>query len=92
MSNTIEHMSKSHKELARLLEAERDIVVHLSNIVTSIPDKHISFAETDAVLKNCTEVTANVVSYLNSIGGLEEAIAENLTYVMKEIHGGDDHE
>lgn len=82
---SIEHMAKSHQELARLLEAKRDIVVHLSDIINALPDGNISFCDKDDMIKSCSEITTNVVSYLNSIGDLEEALADNLSCVMKEF-------
>ena len=45
-----------------------------------------------AVTRCAEEVAGSVVAYLNSIGGLEDALAENLEWIMKETSGGEDDE
>lgn len=89
VSRAVEHIAASHTFLAQILEAKRDITVHLASLITSLADRHLSFSTKDDMYKNCTEMTVNVVSYLNSIGALEEALAENLTIVMQEINAAE---
>lgn len=86
IASAIEYIARSHQQIAHILEAKRDIVVHLANLVTSLADTNLSFSTKDHMVKSCTSMTENVVSYLNSIGELEEAIAENLGLVMKEVN------
>lgn len=93
ISEMIRHMSETHRQLARTLAAGRDVTVHLSYLVDTIPDDHMTFAgDLSAVTRCAEEVAGSVVAYLNSIGGLEDALAENLEWIMKETSGGEDDE
>lgn len=92
VTSTIEHMANSHQEMARILEAKRDMVVHLANLITEIPDVDISFRGLDEVSKNSLLITENITSYLVSLAEFEEAIAENLSHVMKELIPSNDGE
>lgn len=92
ITEMIAHIAKSHQQLAKVLEAGRDVSAHMSYLVNSIPDDHFTFDAFDTIVKSASDVTANVVSYLNSIGGLEEALADNLEFVMKEMDAEDAEE
>jgi methyl-accepting chemotaxis protein len=82
----IEHMAKSHQEMANILEAKRHVAVTMSHVITAIPDTHMSFSGLDSMTEYSMGITENITSYLNSLADLEEAIAENLGYVMKELN------
>ncbi|HEY0828143.1 MAG TPA: nucleoside-diphosphate sugar epimerase [Bacilli bacterium] len=85
VTSTIKHMANSHQEMARILEAKRDMVVHLANLITQLPDMEISFKGLEEVSKNSMLITENITSYLIGLAEFEEAIAENLSHVMKEL-------
>jgi len=87
---TIGHMAKSQHELAKILEANRHVAVRLSHVVYAIPDH--SFRGLNEISNYSMEVIKNVTSYLNGIADLEEAVAENLTFVMKNLKEGDQEE
>jgi phage shock protein A len=87
ITDMLEHMAKSHEELARILEAGRDIAVHLAHVIEAIPDRGMTFLEEgrEGLAEQVMEVNGSVAAYLNSIGDLEEAIGENLKHVMKQL-------
>lgn len=88
----IEHMSNSHVEMANLLEVKKDMVVHMSRMVLAIPDTPLTFSGVDTITENSVAITESITEYLNKLADLEEAMAENLTYVMKELHQAEEQE
>lgn len=83
--NTIVHyMANSHVEMAKVLEEQRHVAVHMAQVINFIAD-HPPFNTLEGICKHSIAVTENVAAYLNSIAELEEAIAENLTHVVKEL-------
>jgi methyl-accepting chemotaxis protein len=81
----IKHMAKSQHELARILEAKRHVIMHMASMVEQIPDQNPSFGEVEGLMEQSLGVTKGVTSYLNSLADLADAIADNLTHVMKEM-------
>ncbi|RAV22067.1 nucleoside-diphosphate sugar epimerase [Paenibacillus contaminans] len=89
ITTVISHMAKSHLELARIIEAKRQSVVHAAKLVTAIPNENPSVEGFEGTTDFALQVTKNVTSYLNSLADLEEALAENLTQVMKELNSNE---
>jgi hypothetical protein len=85
VTEIISHMSHSHTQMARVIQAERQVAVRMSQLLHAIPDDLPSFDGTEGVMENASLVNKSVVSYLNAIADLEEAMAENLGYVIKEL-------
>lgn len=94
ITEAIGHMAKAHEELARILEAGRDICVHMCFLIENIPDMDASFisAGRETITEQAGEINTSVSTYLNSIGDLQEAAANNLGLVMKELKDGDAEE
>ncbi len=89
VSEILEQMAKSHDELSRILHSTREIAVHLAvQLVNEIPNENASFRSQDAIMRRSLDIAVNVTSYLNSIGDLQEALAENLEPI---IEGLQDH-
>ncbi|WP_166240442.1 nucleoside-diphosphate sugar epimerase [Paenibacillus turpanensis] len=90
-SNAIlHHMAKSHSELARILEAKRDTIIHAAAVVGGLPDRNTSFCTTEDIAEHSLSLTKNLAAYLYSLSELEEALAENLTCLVKEMQPGDE--
>ncbi|MNC69068.1 hypothetical protein D3C75_1197250 [compost metagenome] len=83
-------MSHSHTQMARVIQAERQVAVRMSQLLHAIPDDMPAFDGTEGVMENAGRVNKSVISYLNAIADLEEAMAENLGYVMKELRVSDE--
>jgi len=86
----LKYMAKSHEELADTLEASKDMAVHMSVMITDIPNHDVSFIgySDNAISELCREVTSNVTTYLNSIGDLQEAAAKNLELIWNQLSDG----
>lgn len=86
----ISYLARSHQELARIIEAKKDVVVNLGRLICAIPDDHDASNQYEAVIQNSQNVTKSLSSYLNSLADLEEALADNLSHVFKELQGNDE--
>ncbi|QAY66605.1 nucleoside-diphosphate sugar epimerase [Paenibacillus protaetiae] len=93
VTELIEHMSHSHLQLARMLEAERDVVIRMAEIVLDLPDEGPDLGE-DGLMDSAQMLTQSVVSYLASMAELQETLAVHMQYLMKEMKpaGEDDEE
>lgn len=87
VTNIIQYLAESHVEMSKIMEEKRHIAVHMSQLIQQIPD-YSAFKSLEQTCKNSMDITENLTAYLNSISELEEAIAENLTLVMKEMNAG----
>jgi methyl-accepting chemotaxis protein len=90
ITEIIVHMSHSHGQMARVIDAERQIAVRMSQIVHAIPDSTPGFEGTEGLIENAGRVNKSVISYLNAIADLQEAMAESLGFVMKEMRSPDE--
>ncbi|GIP49461.1 hypothetical protein D3C76_44390 [compost metagenome] len=87
ISEIIVHMAHSHQQMARVIDAERQVAVRMAQIVHAIPDAEPAFEGTSGILENSSRINKSVISYLNAIADLQEAMAENLGIVMKQMKG-----
>lgn len=85
ITSILEHMAKSQHELARTLEAKREVIAHMAKMVSEIPDQHPSFGEIEALMEHSLSITKGITSYLNSLAELEDAIADNLSPIVKAM-------
>lgn len=90
ITDIIMHMGHSHQQLARVIDAERHVTVRLSEIVNALPDQEPNFDGVEGLMENSLSINKSLISYLNSIADLQEAMAENLTHVMKELNGSEE--
>ncbi|RUT29150.1 nucleoside-diphosphate sugar epimerase [Paenibacillus zeisoli] len=90
ITDLIVHMSHSHQQMARVIDAERQVAVRMAQIVHDLPDSEPSFDGIDGLMENAGRVNKNVVSYLNALADLQEALAENLGLVIKEMNAEDE--
>ncbi|MBD2848195.1 nucleoside-diphosphate sugar epimerase [Paenibacillus sp. IB182496] len=87
ITDIVEHLSASHREMARVLEAKRHVAVRLAEGVHALPDENPAFEGMPVLIENAKLVTKSIVGYLNSLADLEETIADHLSHVFKEIDG-----
>ncbi|RCW43396.1 nucleoside-diphosphate sugar epimerase [Paenibacillus prosopidis] len=85
VTEMMEHISHSNRQLARVLEAERHVTVRLSEIVQALPDENPVFGGLSGLLENSQAVAQNIVAYLNSFADLQETIAAQLTFVIRQM-------
>ncbi|GAA0397592.1 nucleoside-diphosphate sugar epimerase [Paenibacillus motobuensis] len=90
ITEIIVHVSHSHQQMARVMDAERQVVVRLAQIVHAIPDTEPGFDGVSGLIENTGRINKSVISYLNAIADLQEAMAENLGFVLKELRSQDE--
>ncbi|WP_431087111.1 nucleoside-diphosphate sugar epimerase [Paenibacillus sp. 8b26] len=78
------HISHSQQQMSRLLDAERQVVVRMSQIIHELPDEEPRFDGIPGILDSSGQVNKSIVAYLNGIADLQEAMAEMLVRVVKE--------
>jgi hypothetical protein len=88
----ISYIVNSQQQMAKILESERHIAVHIAKIVNEIPDYQSSFNTVENIVKNSSEVTITISSYLVGLADLEEALGDSLAAVMKELQIKDEGE
>lgn len=82
----IVHMSHTHQHMARVLDAERQVAVRMAQLIHGLPDVNPDFAGLSGLKAQSAALTKNIVAYLNGIAELEEALAEQLEHVIKELN------
>lgn len=88
-SGIIGHLSQSHLQMARILSAERQVVVRMSEMVAGLPDTTWS-DDLSGMLDSAADVTKSVISYLNGLADLEEAMADSLSHVLEALRESDE--
>jgi len=79
------HMSHSKQQMARVLDAERQVAVRMAQIIHDLPDEHPEFDGVSGLIENSSQINKSIISYLSSIADLQEALAETLNHVVKEM-------
>ncbi|WP_169085343.1 nucleoside-diphosphate sugar epimerase [Paenibacillus sp. PL91] len=90
VTEIIHHMAHTNEQLALILESERHVTVRISEVVQSLPNEYPNFSGVSGVLESAQAVGQNIIAYLNSIADFEETIAEQLTFVIRELNEADE--
>lgn len=83
MEEIVVFLAHSHQQMARILEAKRQVTVRMADLVHGLPDVNPQLNEPDGLLNNFSQVTKSVIAYLNSLAELEEAMADSLENVVR---------
>lgn len=86
VSEIIVHISNSQQHMARVLDAKRQVAVRMAQIIHALPDVHPEFEGISGLKEQSATVSKNIVAYLNGLAELEEAMAEQLQHIMKELN------
>ncbi len=92
LTEIVIQLSKSHQQMARILDAKRHVAVRMAHLVTSLPDEHPQLDGLDGLLDGSANVAKSVIAYLNSLADLEEAVADSMTNVVKAMGESTDEE
>lgn len=84
LTKIIIHMSRSYHELAKIIHSKRHMTVHMAQMIQLIPDTP-SFSEPTKLVDNVGNVSDSISAYLTTLADLEDAIAENLGYIVSEL-------
>ncbi|MGG4143572.1 nucleoside-diphosphate sugar epimerase [Paenibacillus algorifonticola] len=90
VTEIIEHLSHSNSQMARMLEAKRHVTVRMAEIVKSLPDHQPNFGGVDDLLGESQALLGSVIAYLNSMAELQETLASQLSYTIKELNPGEE--
>lgn len=85
LTEIVVHLSRSHQQMARILDAKRQVTVRMAQLVQALPDENPQFNGLDGLLDSSSQVTKSVISYLNSLADLQEAVADSMTNVVKAM-------
>ncbi|MCR8645180.1 hypothetical protein NV379_21225 [Paenibacillus sp. N1-5-1-14] len=90
----IGHIARSHREVANIVGAKGQTTKAMSQLVHHIPSHNPDFGKIDAetVLLYSSDMTRNVVAYVNALAELEEALAESLEVTIKGLNSSMDDE
>jgi len=89
MTGIIGHLAHSHLQMARILSAERQVVTRAAEMVSGLPDTSWS-DDLSRMLDSAADVTKSVISYLNGLADLEEAMADSLSQVLAALREADE--
>lgn len=92
ITDLITHMANSHAEMAKIIEGTRHISVHMAQLVSEIPNSQMNFPGVESLTGYSMELCRSVTAYLNGLAEMEEAIADHIGCVMKEMHPSTDDE
>lgn len=81
----INHIAHSHQQIARVLDAKRQVAVRMSEIIHHLPDNEPELDGVEGLLDSSGQINKSIISYLGGLADLEEAVAETLTQIMREI-------
>lgn len=87
ITKVLQHMAHTHEQMARILDAERHVAVRMSQIVHDLPDADPDFDGISGMIESTGQVNKNLIAYLNALADLEEAMAEGVGRVIKELNG-----
>jgi hypothetical protein len=87
ITKILQHMAHTHEQMARILDAERHVAVRMSQIVHDLPDADPDFGGFSELVESSGQVNKNIIAYLNALADLEEAMAEGVGRVIKELDG-----
>ena len=90
MTEIIVHLSHSHQQMARMLDAKRQIAVRMAQNVNLLPDEHPQLNGLEGLLDSSSQVTKSVIAYVNSLADLEDAMADTLALMVKESGSSDE--
>ncbi|WP_135553134.1 nucleoside-diphosphate sugar epimerase [Paenibacillus cymbidii] len=85
ISAIIHYVADSHRELARILDSKRHIVVHATQLIHVLPEMDPHDGGIEPIVERSLKLTKGVISYLLGLAELEDALADNLETVMKEL-------
>lgn len=79
------HLSHSQQQMARILDAERHVAVHMAQLIHDLPDTNPEFEGIESLIENSGQINKSIISYMESLADLQEALAENLNHVVREL-------
>lgn len=92
LTDILVQLAGSHQQLARILDAERQVTVRMSELVQSLPDANPELNGLEGMLESSVQVNKSVIGYLNGLAELQESVADSLKCVIQAIREEEDEE
>lgn len=83
LTEMVVHLAHTHQQMARIVDAKRQVIVRMAELTQAIPDLHPDLGGLAGLMDSSSQVTRNVVAYLNNLAELEEAVADSLEQWVK---------
>jgi hypothetical protein len=90
MTEIVVHLSHSHQQMARILDAKRHVAVRMAQLVDLLPDEHPHLNGLEGLVDSSSQVTKSVIAYVNSLADLQEAMADSLSQIVKAVGGSEE--
>lgn len=85
LTDIVVHLSQSHQQLARVLEAKRQVAERMAELVRGIPDFQPELNGPEGWMESSIQVTKSITAYLNGLAELEESAGDSLTNVVRAM-------
>ncbi|WP_245596229.1 nucleoside-diphosphate sugar epimerase [Paenibacillus taiwanensis] len=85
VNETIQHLSHTQQQLARVLDAERHVAVRNAQAVHVMPDTQVLLEGAKGIKEQSMALSRNLIAYLNGIADLEHALTDQLEQIMIEL-------
>jgi hypothetical protein len=85
LTEIVVHLSNSHQQMARIMDAKRQVTVRMAQMVQLLPDEHPQLNGLDGLLESSSQVNKSVIAYVNSLADLQDALADSLTQIVKAV-------
>ncbi|MBB6732568.1 nucleoside-diphosphate sugar epimerase [Cohnella zeiphila] len=90
MTEIVVHLSHSHQQMARILDAKRHVAVRMAQLIELLPDEHPQLNGLEGLVDSSSQVTKSVIAYVNSLADFQEAMADSLTQIVKAVGDSDE--
>lgn len=90
LDEMLAHMAHAHQQVARVLDAEREVNVRMAELMNEMPDLMPQFADAQGLLDGSASVNAGIVAYLSGLAELQEMIADSISHLVKELAVADE--
>jgi hypothetical protein len=83
---SLDGIAKSQEQLARLLAAKSDLVLHMARMVTEVPLQDETVMGSEAAYTEAAQgISKQLSAYLHTLGDLEAALADNVKAAIEEL-------
>jgi hypothetical protein len=90
IDTALDGIAKSQKQLARSLSAESHVVLRMADLFCAVPVNSYPLHPSEPYPMTATSFAKQIGAYLHTLGALEEALADNVEPVVKELRLGED--
>jgi phage gp29-like protein len=91
IDTALDGIAKSQKELVRSLSAESYIVLRMAERLRSVPAHSFPTSPNEPCPAAALAFAKQIGAYLHTLGALEDALADKVEAVLKELRrGGED--